>query len=224
MPHSTQGLPGSAVGATDGSAGRIMSAMTGYRDTGKGWVAHSAPIAMRLVRDTRRGALNSAAFRLCVVGSLVALSACTTPSSGMGGGDLSTRAKDEEPVLFSWQSTDGGLSGTLLATLPTRTFTGPFMEITLRTPRETLSPFWSGWDEGWGDWPYGVVGWDSVSAMQEFTRYYSGKVIANLHDARGQGMRCRFDLRDALRGMRSGAHGQCQFAGGKILNATIDQR
>lgn len=169
-------------------------------------------------------ALSAAAFRLSVIAGLMALTSCAMPSAGMGGGDLTTHAQDEEPVLFSWQSTDGGLSGTLLATLPTRTFTGPFMEVTLRTPRELLSPFWSGWIEGWSDWPYGVVGWDSVAASEQFTRYYSGKVIANLHDARGQGMRCRFDLQDALRGMRGGAHGQCQFAGGRILNATIDKR
>ncbi len=164
------------------------------------------------------------ASRLFVGASLAAISACALQSTGMGGGDLATRAKDEQPVLFSWQSTDGGISGAMTATLPTRTFTGPFMEITMRTPRELLSPFWSGWDEGWGDWPYGIVGWDSASASEQFTRYYSGKVIANLHDAQGQGMRCRFDLESALRGMRGGAHGQCQFAGGKILNATIDKR
>jgi hypothetical protein len=169
-------------------------------------------------------AFKTVAFRLGGIACLMALSACAMPSAGMGGGDLISGDQHEQPVLFSWQSTDGGITGTLMATLPTRTFTGPFMEITLRTPREVLSPFWSGWNEGWGDWPYGVVGWDGVSASEQFTRYYSGKVIANLHDAGGQAMRCRFELQDALQGMRSGGHGQCQFADGKILNATIAKR
>jgi len=156
--------------------------------------------------------------------ALSALAACAATSTGMGGGDLSPARHGEEPVLFAWQSKDDGLSGTLTATLPNRTFTGPFIEITLQTRRESLGPFWSGWNEGWGDWPYGVTGWDSPSASEQFTRYYSGKVIANLRDAAGQAMRCRFDLDAATRGMSGGAHGQCQLAGGKILNARIDRK
>ena len=159
-----------------------------------------------------------------LAGVLMSLSACATTSTGMGGGDLSPAHHDEEPVLFAWQSKDGGLSGTLTAALPNRTFTGPFIEITLQTHRESLGPFWSGWNEGWGDWPYGVTGWDGPSASEQFTRYYSGKVIANLRDAAGQAMRCRFDLDAATRGMSGGAHGQCQLASGKILNARIDRK
>ncbi len=159
-----------------------------------------------------------------LAGVLMSLSACATTSTGMGGGDLSPAPHDEVPVLFAWQSKDGGLSGTLTAALPNRTFTGPFIEITLQTHRESLGPFWSGWNEGWGDWPYGVTGWDGPSASEQFTRYYSGKVIANLRDAAGQAMRCRFDLDAATRGMSGGAHGQCQLASGKILNARIDRK
>ena len=155
---------------------------------------------------------------------LTALSACATTSTGMGGGDLSPAHHEDEPVLFAWQSKDGGLSGTLTATLPKRTFTGPFIEITLQTRHESLGPFWSGWNEGWDDWPYGVTGWDGPSASEQFTRYYSGKVIANLRDAAGQAMRCRFDLDAATRGMSGGALGQCQLAGGHILNARIDRK
>lgn len=172
---------------------------------------------------TRHGSTTAAACFCAIVG-LVAISACSTPSTGMGGGDLNSRTNAEQPVLFGWQSTDGGQSGTLTATLPERTFTGPFIQITLQTRREILAPFWSGWNEGWGDWPYGVAGWDSESAAEQFTRYYSGKVVANLGDGRGSSMRCRFDLNDAVRGMSGGAHGQCQLAGGRILNATIDRR
>jgi hypothetical protein len=96
--------------------------------------------------------------RAALAGALTALSACAATSTGMGGGDLSPAPHDEVPVLFAWQSQDGGFSGTLTATLPNRTFTGPFIEITLQTHRESLVPFWSGWNEGWGDWPYGVTG------------------------------------------------------------------
>jgi hypothetical protein len=168
---------------------------------------------------SRKVALASSA-----IATLVAVAGCSTTTSGMGGGDLGGRRDARQPVLFDWQSGDGGLTGSLTATLPGRTFVGPFAEITLRTPRENLAPFWAGWNEGWGDWPYGANGRDSAGASAQFTRYYSGKVIANLHDAQGQPMRCRFDLADALKGLRGGAHGQCQLAGEKILNATIDKR
>lgn len=162
--------------------------------------------------------------RAALAPALLALAACAATSTGMGGGDLRTPRHGDEPVLFNWTSHDGGLSGTLSAALPARTFTGPFLEVTLQTRRETLGPFWSGWNEGWGDWPYGVAGWNTPSASEQFTRYYSGKVIANLRDAAGQAMRCRFDLDDAVRGMRGGARGQCQLAGGKVLDARIDKR
>lgn len=158
-----------------------------------------------------------------VTAGLLSLGACATAARGMGGGDMDVGGS-ERPVLFDWRSSDGGLSGTLSASLPKRTFTGPFAEIMLRTSREALTPFWAGWNEGWGDWPYSANGWDSAAASEQFTRFYSGRVIANLHDAQGQAMRCRFELEDALRGMSGGAHGECQVAGGKILNATIDKR
>jgi len=164
-------------------------------------------------------------MRRCALAvALLALSACATTSTGMGGGDLSPVRHGEEPVLFDWQSTDGGLSGTLSATLPGQTFTGPFAEITLQIHRDSLGPFWSGWNEGWGDWPYDVTGWDRASAAEQFTRYYSGKVVANLRDAAGKAMRCRFELDTAPRGMAGGAHGEGQLAGGKILNARIDKK
>jgi hypothetical protein len=156
--------------------------------------------------------------------ALLALTPCATMSTGMGGGDLSPAPHDAVPVLFAWQSKDGGLSGTVTAALPNRIFTGSFIGITLQTRRESLEPFWSGWNEGWSDWPDGVTGWDGPSASAQFTRYCSGKVIANLRDAVGHAMRCRFDLDAATRGMSGGAHGQCQLGGGKILNARIDRK
>jgi hypothetical protein len=163
------------------------------------------------------------ALAIPMIATLAAVTGCATTATGMGGGDLGGRGDAKQPVLFAWQSGDGGVSGSLTATLPGRTFVGPFSEITLRTPRENLAPFWAGWNEGWGDWPYSADGWDSAGASAQFTHWYSGKVVANLRDARGESMRCRFDLADALKGLRGGAHGQCQLVGGEILDATIDK-
>lgn len=55
---------------------------------------------------------------------LGALSACT--SSGIGGGHL--MGAGNEPVTFSWLSTDGGMSGTMKAALPGAVFEGRFFK------------------------------------------------------------------------------------------------
>ena len=44
---------------------------------------------------------------------LLALVGCT--STGFGGGQLLRNGTPEEPVTFSWTSTDGGISGTMTA-------------------------------------------------------------------------------------------------------------
>lgn len=71
------------------------------------------------------------------------LGACTT--TGMGGGELTRQGKASAPVLFSWKSTDGGLSGTMAATLPDATYQGRFFQITRQTERQMVTPLWEGW-------------------------------------------------------------------------------
>lgn len=53
-------------------------------------------------------------------GAALVLGACTT--TGMGGGELTRQGQAEEPVLFSWKSGDGGISGSMVATLPDATY------------------------------------------------------------------------------------------------------
>lgn len=177
------------------------------------------PRAFRLLDRLR-------AIRFMPVAAAVtlALAGCATTTAGMGGGDLHAKSGPELPVLFSWTSPDGGISGNMVATLPNATFTGPFVQMTGETRREVLSPLWVGWNEGWNDWPYWTR--DSLGPYDavRFTRSYSGKVVANLRDDGGRFMRCRFHLDDPARGMAGGGLGECQLAGGRTVDAVINRR
>lgn len=146
------------------------------------------------------------------------LSGCTT--TGMGAGEVYSPGKPLEPVLFSWKSSGGGM----VATLPNATYTGRFFQITRDTQSETLALMWTGWNEGWYDWPYWSQPWPATYNITQFIRHYSGKVVANLGSNNGLRMRCRFHLADPAGGMSGGAQGECQFHGGRIINAEIDRR
>lgn len=176
-------------------------------------------LAIRTIEFTRAENGSAAALLLAAL-----LTACSTVSSGMGGGDINKPSAPERPVLFSWQSRDGGLSGDMTATTPTRTFTGRFLEVTLKTERASLTPFWGDWNEGWGDWPSGPGPWDETYDWERFDRLYTGKAIANLRSVDGAKMRCRFTLDEPPRALAGGARGECQLAGGTVLNAVIDRR
>lgn len=152
-------------------------------------------------------------------GALLALGACSTLSTGMGGGDLQRQGKTEEPVLFSWRSHDGGISGSMVATLPNATYQGRFFQITQQTEREGVSPLWDGWNEGWTDWPYWGWGGPATYSWTQFSTRYTGKVLANLRTDAGQRMRCRLHLTQPAQGMAGGGDGECQLQGGGTVRA-----
>jgi hypothetical protein len=153
----------------------------------------------------------------CGLLALVMLAGCTT--TGMGRGELTAKGRPAEPVLFRWKSADGGLSGTMTASLADATFTGRFFQITRQTTRETLAPMWDGWDEGWRDWPYGLWPYPDTYDATQFVTYYSGKVVANLASGGERRMRCRFRLVDPRSGMAGGGQGECQLSGGGVIQA-----
>jgi hypothetical protein len=146
----------------------------------------------------------------------LALGACTTMGTGTG----LTSAGDQR-VSFNWISKDGGVTGTMSATLPDGTaYTGPYLEITSTALSTQFSPMWAGWSPGWADWGYGFGPFGELDGT---TTNYSGKVVANLQ---GPGpdskrMRCRFDLNDPRSGMGGGGEGKCQVAGGTTVDATF---
>ena len=156
---------------------------------------------------------NHRAVRLAALtGLLVALGACT--SMGVGSGSL---RPDNTPVAFSWTSQDGGTTGTMKATAGAAgEYTGPFVQVTSTVRTEVLEPMWRGWRRGWGDWRYFGAFPDTA-----FSTVYSGKVVANLNGSSGQGMRCRFHLNDPAAGMKGGGQGECQFDGGRTVDAVF---
>ena len=150
---------------------------------------------------------------------MLAVSGCTT--LGTGSGQLAGAGAPEEPVTFNWKSTDGGMSGTMSASLPDATYQGRFFQITQQTRIEVLTPLWTHWHPGWSDWPYwGGSVLPPYPAMQ-FITHYSGKVVATLESQGSQRMRCRFHLVAPQRGMAGGGEGQCQLSDGRAVRAVF---
>jgi hypothetical protein len=145
----------------------------------------------------------------------LALGACTTIDGGTGTGSI---LSSRQPVSFTWKSRDGGLTGTMSATLADGTaFTGPYLESSSERDFTQFFPMLSRWTTGWGDWGSGRFAPIDVESNTD----YSGKVVANLSGPGAQRMRCAFDLDDPPSGMDGGGHGRCRFAGGAIVDATF---
>lgn len=167
----------------------------------------------------------SVAMGAAMLASLAVLDGCTT--MGTGQGDVSRNHQPGASVHFTWKSTDAGQQGTMTATLQHAIYQGRFFQITRQTQREMLTPLWSGWNDGWDDWPYwggpladgaSPGGYDTT----QFVTYYSGKVVANLAGPNGRRMRCRFLLYSPSAGMAGGGEGECQLSDGRTINATFD--
>jgi hypothetical protein len=143
----------------------------------------------------------------------LALGACTTMGTGTG-----STLSDNPPVRFSWISGDGGLTGTMSATLADGTpFSGPYVEATTTEDSTQFFPMWSGWTTGWGDWGYGRF----AAIDEEQDRDYSGQVVANLGGPGSQHMRCVFTLNNPPCGMGGGGQGKCQLDSGTTVDATF---
>lgn len=145
---------------------------------------------------------------LAAMAAAATLAACTTMGSGTG-----SVSPGNTPVAFSWTSKDGGITGTMSATIDNTTqFSGPFLQETRNVRSESFGPLFGGW-EGWT----GVGGFpdDGISTS------YSGRVIAKLAGADGSQLSCHFRLNDPISGMGGGGMGECQFAGGRTVNAVF---
>lgn len=142
------------------------------------------------------------------------LGACTT--TGVGEGASRNGAIK---ASITWKSTSAQ-EGTLTVSLDTgATYSGQFFQITHETAIDHYAPLWVGWDqraprEFASDWSY----WGPQS---EFVTEYTGKVLANLSDARGAHMRCRFTLRTPSSGMARGGLGRCQLPDGESIDASL---
>ena len=142
----------------------------------------------------------------------IALSACTTMGSGSG-----SVSPGGAPVTFAWKSTDGGITGTMSATLADQqTFSGPYLQITRQVRTQDFDPLWTGWGYGWNDWG----GWGQFP-VPAFATQYSGRAMANLQTTDGQRMRCRFHLNKPIDGMAGGGQGECQLKNGRSVDAVF---
>ena len=143
-----------------------------------------------------------------LVSCAIFVAGCAT--TGTGYGDVQKGGNG--PVSFHWKSTDGGISGTMSTSLsPGRSFSGQFIQMTTEAHVDSLDHMWDGWAPGWGAWGPGPA--------NGFVRSYSGRVLANLSDAKGEHMRCRFRLADPSSGMSGGGSGECHVAGGEKIDA-----
>ena len=152
--------------------------------------------------------------------AVLALAACETPhGAGTGSGNVRGSHK---PVAFTWES-EGDKSGDITATFSSgRVFTGEYVQISHDVRSENLDPLWDGWDRprSANEWRY----WNADS-RSEFVRENSGRVLANLHDEKGEYMRCRFRLVSPDRGMKGGGEGRCQLSdSGKEINAEFPRQ
>jgi hypothetical protein len=152
--------------------------------------------------------------------AVLALAACETPN-GAGTGSGNVRGT-QKPVAFTWESDDSN-SGDITATFGSgRVFTGEYVQISRDISEKNLDPLWDGWDRprSKNDWRY----WNADS-RSEFVRENSGRVLANLHDEKGEYMRCRFRLAYPERGMKGGGEGRCQLSdSGKEINAEFERQ
>jgi hypothetical protein len=157
--------------------------------------------------------ISRAAAFAAVAGAALTLLACTT--MGTGTGSLSP---GNTPVAFNWSSKDGGITGTMSATMGGgAAFSGPFLQVTSNVRSDAFEPMWAGWQRGWSDWGY----FGAAYPESQFLTRYSGKVIANLKGPDTQQLRCRFQLNDPAGGMGGGGQGECQFGGGRTVDATF---
>jgi len=143
---------------------------------------------------------------------MVLAAGCTTMGTGYG-----STSTGKNPVNFSWQSSDGGISGEMTATQSDgKVFTGQFFQITRNTTVDNLGPLWTGWGPRWRG-----AGWDYWDAGPEFVTHYTGKVVANLVAPDGMHMRCTFHLIHPSDSMAGGGEGSCQRPDRKAIEATF---
>ncbi|MFT3723275.1 MAG: hypothetical protein QM773_06775 [Hyphomonadaceae bacterium] len=142
------------------------------------------------------------------------LAACT--STGVGTG---IERNGSTTASFAWKEGSPN-GGTMTASLSSGdTFSGDYFQVTHDSTVERYAPLWAGWggmrrrgfDREWSYW----------GPHTEFVTAYTGKILANLTDAKGQHMRCKFTLRDPSLGMSDGGLGRCQLPAGGTIDASF---
>lgn len=143
--------------------------------------------------------------------AVLTVSGCTCTSDGL---ELDAPAKDRRSdISVEWRSVDG-FAGTMTATVADgRAYSGSYLAITPDVRADQLAPLWEGWtaSRGWRSW--------HPETGPDFFETYDGMVLANLGTARGDRLRCRFQLDFPSLGMNGGGAGECQYSGGRTVDA-----
>ncbi len=167
-----------------------------------------------------RGA-RAAGSRLAFVLAATFGGACATAGTAVGTAEVPGRGTG--PATFYWESQRADpTSGEIHARMPDgRRYSGTYFEITQDVTTSSLGPLWVGWEPYWtawgAPWAPGTPGY----ATTNFTTIYSGRVLATLRSADGDGMRCRFTLRKPDRGLAGGGFGECQTKSGAVVEDAV---
>ena len=141
----------------------------------------------------------------------LAIAGCATTGAGFG-----FTSSGHHQAIFRWKSS-GNISGTMRAAFSNgTTYSGQYFQITSDTSLSGLGPLWAGWEPEWG-----MDEADDWSAGPQFITHYSGRVVANLADADGIHMRCRFRLIHPANGMAGGGRGVCRLPDGSRIEARL---
>jgi hypothetical protein len=153
--------------------------------------------------------MNRSLLHAVAVALFVAGCGHTEAATGTGTG-VGVSRPAALPVRFSWTSSDGGQTGTMTATLGSRTFTGRFEQIRQEIQTEEAAPLWRARSRRWHDWA--ILGsWSSCD------------VVANLASPDGAQIRCRFHVPDPAAGIDKGGEGECED-GNETITAVLDAR
>lgn len=147
--------------------------------------------------------------------AVLAAGGCACTSDGL---DLGEPNQVRQEPFIEWHGAEG-LAGTMTATVAgRRAYSGPYLQVTPDVSAEQLAPLWQGWSasHGWRAW--------RQESWPDFLKAYDGMVLANLGNASGDRMRCRFQLDFPVLGMDGGGAGKCQFLGGETNDAAFSAR
>ena len=176
------------------------------------------------------------ALRLAVAGVMLASLACAKvpPQRGIMSGEWSTPGSSQVEIVTISYSSDEAYGGVVNITLGPEgeRFRGNFVRINNESQGKAIrgnimSSWVTLWDQnhkpGEADpWMRGTVdapasreagsGWDFY-----LRKHYSGQVIAFLNGDRGNGIRCRMELKNRAEGMSGGGSGECEVSDGSHI-------
>jgi hypothetical protein len=158
--------------------------------------------------------------------ALALLSACHHAGNGEGVIESPVTFRDPrgdtEEVRFAWSSGADTSAGKIEASLPDGAeFAGTFIQVKQTLRVDSARPYYDVWTaQNWG----AGAPWYSGSEV-DFVTVFGGTTLAHMRSDDGRRMRCKFVLRDPVRGFGGGAYGQCQLSDGELIyDAVLAER